>query len=325
MEPDQPEQILHLGCAVESCSFAPTADSNRLATSSDDGTVQVWLPSAADSSAAWSSAASSKRHEGLALAVAWSPDATSLCSAGEDKRVVVGPADLSASSATVSLEGHTDIVCDCAFSASGDLIASASADKTTRLWDVRSGELVRMLVGHGSSVLSCGFSPDGLMIVTTEEGGLLKLWEVAGGGELQTLGEHLDLSWVTSCAWHPTDGVLASGSWEPAVHLWHHPLLPVTLPFDDNVTSIAFAPRGATLAIGFDNGTAQLWNTTLGSEANVATFEGCHTDEVNCVAWSHGGELLATAAQDGTVALWSVGSGHSVDSVAGAAAPPAAP
>ena len=226
-----------------------------------------------------------------------------MASAGEDKRVVVGAIDADASGAVV-LEGHTDLVSACSFSVGGDIVASASGDCTTRLWDVRTGECARKLVGHTKGVMSCNFSPDGLMIVTTDQAGLVKLWEVSTGSELQTLGQDLDLSWVTSSAWHPTDGVLATGSWEPAVQLWHHPLLPKVIPMEDNVASIAFAPRGSTLAVARANG-CELWDTTLGRESRVATFDGAHEDEVNCVAWSRSGKLLATAGQDGRVALWS--------------------
>ena len=174
------------GGGVDSCAFAPTEEDSRLATSSDDGSVQIWQ--SAPDGTSWSSVSTAPRHKGFCLSLAWSPDGCSVASGGEDKRVVVGAIDAEGRGAVV-LEGHTDLVSACSFSIGGDIIASASGDCTTRLWDVRTGECARKLVGHSKSVMSCNFSPDGLMLVTTDQDGLVKLWEVSTGGELQTLGQ----------------------------------------------------------------------------------------------------------------------------------------
>src|SRR5258708_914801 len=48
-----------------------------------------------------------------------------------------------------------------AFSPDGGLLASASWDKTIKLWDPHTGEHLRTLEGHPSEVVSVAFSPDG--------------------------------------------------------------------------------------------------------------------------------------------------------------------
>ena len=65
------------------------------------------------------------------------------------------------------LHGHSNGVWSAAFSLDGKCIVSGSSDKTIRLWDAETGEMVQPpLEGHESAVLSVAFSPDGKHIVS---------------------------------------------------------------------------------------------------------------------------------------------------------------
>ncbi len=58
-----------------------------------------------------------------------------------------------------TLEGHSDTVFSVVFSPDAKTIASASDDKTIKLWDLTTGKLLKTLTGHGSWVNSVVFSP----------------------------------------------------------------------------------------------------------------------------------------------------------------------
>ena len=56
-------------------------------------------------------------------------------------------------------------VCDVAWTLRGHLLASASDDKTLRLWDGDTGACVRLLEGHTNFVFCCNFNPSGNYLV----------------------------------------------------------------------------------------------------------------------------------------------------------------
>ena len=77
-----------------------------------------------------------------------------------------------------------------AFSPDGKLVVTASADKTARLWEVASGQVLRELPGHQDWVRHAAFSPDGKLVVTASDDKTARLWDVATGQALRELRGH---------------------------------------------------------------------------------------------------------------------------------------
>ena len=66
----------------------------------------------------------------------------------------------------LTLSGHTDTVRGVAFSPDGTRLATASWDKTAKVWEVSSGREVLTLSGHTDKVSGIAFSPDGTRLAT---------------------------------------------------------------------------------------------------------------------------------------------------------------
>jgi WD40 repeat protein len=89
------------------------------------------------------------------------------------------------------LEGHEGMVLDVAFDTQGGRLASASADRTIRIWETATGKLLRELRGHTGHVFGVAFSPDGKRLASSghryaDFQGEIVLWDTETGERLYT-------------------------------------------------------------------------------------------------------------------------------------------
>ena len=194
--------------------------------------------------------------------------------------------------------GHNDSVRSVSFSPTEDRIATASQDKTAKLWDLQGNCLVTF-TGHNDSVRSVSFSPTGDAIATASDDKTAKLWDLQGNCLVTFTGHNYP---VTSVCFSLTGDAITTASSDKTAKLWDlQGNCLVTFTGHNNwVTSVSFSPTGDAIATSSDDKTAKLWDL----QGNcLATFTG-HNNSVRSVCFSPTRDRLATASSDGTAKLW---------------------
>ncbi|MBI2808923.1 MAG: WD40 repeat domain-containing protein [Planctomycetes bacterium] len=116
------------------------------------------------------------------------------------------------------LKGHEKPIRAMAVSSDGSHLATASADGTVKLWNVKTAEEVRTLKGHAGPVLTVAFSPDGTRLASGGADGIMKIWNVAKDEPPARLQGHTGA--VHALVWTPAGKRVLSGGEDQIVRLW---------------------------------------------------------------------------------------------------------
>ncbi|KYC42465.1 hypothetical protein WA1_21105 [Scytonema hofmannii PCC 7110] len=198
------------------------------------------------------------------------------------------------------LEKHTDEVTDVSFSPLGNMMTTASKDKTVKLWSL-DGKDIKTLSGHQDSVRSVRFSPTDRVIATASWDETVKLWTTDGKLITTFTGHNTK---VNSVRFSPDGKTIASADAKGYIKLWtiDGQLITTFKGHEKSILNLSFSPDGHTLATASQDYTVKLWRQ---DGQLLRTFAG-HKDWVWSVSFSRDGQKIATASRDGTVKLLSI-------------------
>jgi WD40 repeat protein len=214
----------------------------------------------------------------------------------------------------VDAEGHTEGVTNLFFTPDGQQLISISYDKTIRIWDLASGETVRVLrppIGRGirGTLRRGALSHDGkwLAVAGQRSDPSLKVGSIfiinldTGRIEMALKGHEHN---VLTMAFTPDRKRLAAGLGDSKIALYDLStgrLEKFLLGHDGAVEGVAFSPDGQFLASAArGKQPAWIWSMATGKREQ----ELVHPDWVNAIAWSADGKMLVTADKNALIRVF---------------------
>ena len=229
-----------------------------------------------------------------------------------------------------TLTDHGDWVSDLAINSTGEMLISASFDRTIQFWDIQSGESLNILSEHSSPVCAIALSRDQGWLVSGSWDRTIKIWDLETQSLLETLVDDSGVAGsVRSLAVSPNGRFIASGWFDRTIAIWDVRITPKRrkvsvsacgsqLAHGGRVDAIAFDPTGQLLASASADGTVKLWSV----DGNTGELELLKTlsdsaDPINAVTFSRDGMALIEANRDRIIRIWNVETGEQLHKLTG--------
>lgn len=201
------------------------------------------------------------------------------------------------------LKGATGQIIRCAYSPSGELVASSGRDNTVHVWKAETGEAVASLVAPtGAEQTGMCWSPDGRRLASGGDSQTVFVWSLDQPKPMVQLTGAT--STVYNLCWTPDGSRVVSTGEEGTVMIWRldQPGTPHRLVgHGGGIYSMAINSDGTRLLTGgFDN-LVRLWDLT--TEVELLTLRG-HQSGVSSLAFSRDGRRIISLGNERSIRLW---------------------
>jgi WD40 repeat protein len=238
--------------------------------------------------------------------MAFSPDGKVLAAGDYAKRVILW--DVETGRLIEPVLEQRDIVISLAFSPDGKKLAVGTAsdwnhDPQAVLWDLTTGQPIGEPMRHKDYVHHVEFSVDGRRLLTTSSDATIRVWDT---DTAQPVGNPIPYTREVSAArFSPNGKMILAGSETGDVRGWDavtgKPVPGAVAEGPSLVTALAFCRDGSRFAVGYSNGTSQLFDAREFQPLGPPAYQG---SSIRAIALTDNGDSWTTVLSDGTPRTW---------------------
>ena len=199
-------------------------------------------------------------------------------------------------------KGHSKKINAIEISPENQIMATASDDKSIRLWNLSNGKRIKTLKKHQNRILCLNFSNNGKLLLSGDANGEIILWNAETGERLKSYKEsNYD---VKSVRFSADNNYFASGYTNGEIRFWKigkRKSIALLKNSDSEINDIKFSPVKNYFASASSDGEITLWNTNTLKKMRSLNE---HTAAVNALEFSHDGKFLYSAGSDMQIIEW---------------------
>jgi WD40 repeat protein len=161
--------------------------------------------------------------------------------------------------------GHSDTVYGICFNPDNKMIATASADKFVKVWELPSGKFVKSFEGHTHHVLDIGWAADGKLLASAGGDNAVKVWNFEKGEQERTINAHNKQVTRLMFIGKKNEFITCGGDSQVKAYNTGGSNVRNFAGATDFVYAIGTSPDGAVVAAGGQEGVVRVYNGTNGT------------------------------------------------------------
>jgi len=204
--------------------------------------------------------------------------------------------------ALFDLRGHAGLAVALTNSPDGRYVASGGQDSTIKIWEAKTGALLRSWKAHADVVSALAFSPEGNVLISSSPDRMIKLWDPSQGRLVKSFVDTSAALFSVAIS-NDANFIAASGT-DNFIKLWRSQTGERSFfpsEHTDWISALCLSGNGNLLASASYDGTVKLWDFKTARLQKSLTGR---LKRVNAVDLSKDEQTLACGGSGGIVEIW---------------------
>jgi len=215
----------------------------------------------------------------------------------------------------INLIHNSNYVNSIAISYDDKYIVSGHNGNIIKIWDFKTGKLLKTLGGGDGRITSIAISNNNKYIISARNYNTIRIWEFKTGKLLKVLTGHT--YFIESIAISHNNKYIISGSYDETIRIWEFKtgkLLKTLTGHTSLILSIAISYNDRYIVSGSYDRTIKIWDLKTGEL--LKTLKG-HKNSIQSIAISHDDRYIVSGSWDETIKIWDLKTGELLKTLTG--------